>query len=54
MLAIDKVRHDPHAPHRFGAKVVYDLPLRQRDEAEDAAPEKEPVPEQAHPQAVAH
>jgi NitT/TauT family transport system ATP-binding protein len=60
VLAIDKVRHDPHAPHRFGAKVVYDLPLRQRDEseglegAEDAAPEKEPVPEQAHPQAVAH
>lgn len=60
VLAIDKVRHDPHAPHRFGAKVVYDLPLRQRDEseglegAEDAAPEKEPVPDQAHPQAVAH
>jgi NitT/TauT family transport system ATP-binding protein len=28
VLALDKRRHDPHAPHRFGATVVYDLPLR--------------------------
>jgi NitT/TauT family transport system ATP-binding protein len=27
VLAIDKRRHDPHAPHRFGATAVYDLPL---------------------------
>jgi NitT/TauT family transport system ATP-binding protein len=27
VLALDKRRHDPHAPHRFGATVVYDLPL---------------------------
>jgi NitT/TauT family transport system ATP-binding protein len=30
VLALDKRRHDPHAPHRFGATIVYDLPLRER------------------------
>lgn len=30
VLALDKRRHDPHAPHRFGATAVYDLPLRKR------------------------
>ncbi len=28
VLALDKRRHDPHAPHRFGATTVYDLPLK--------------------------
>ncbi|WP_395336048.1 ATP-binding cassette domain-containing protein [Novosphingobium sp. BL-8H] len=32
VLAFDKRRHDPHAPHRFGATVVYDLALRERNE----------------------
>lgn len=27
VLALDKRRHDPHAPQRYGATVVYDLPL---------------------------
>lgn len=27
LLAFDKRRVDPHAPHRFGATAVYDLPL---------------------------
>jgi NitT/TauT family transport system ATP-binding protein len=27
VLAFDKRRIDPHAPHRFGATAVYDLPL---------------------------
>ena len=31
VLALDKRRHDPHAPHRFGATAVYDLPLRRTD-----------------------
>ena len=30
VLALDKRRHDPHAPHRFGATAVYDLPVRHR------------------------
>lgn len=30
VLALDKRRHDPHAPHRFGATAVYDLELRKR------------------------
>ncbi len=32
VLAFDKRRHDPHAPHRFGATVVYDLALRERND----------------------
>ncbi|MBB5684710.1 ABC transporter ATP-binding protein [Sphingobium boeckii] len=30
VLTLDKRRHDPHAPHRFGATAVYDLPLTKR------------------------
>ncbi len=37
VLAVDKRRHDPHAPHRFGATVVYDLPLKPRAPAEPDA-----------------
>ena len=36
VLALDKRRHDPHAPHRYGATAVYDLPLR-RDAATPSA-----------------
>ncbi|MEO1489061.1 MAG: ABC transporter ATP-binding protein [Pseudomonadota bacterium] len=36
VLTLDKHRIDPHAPHRFGARVVYDLPLTRRM-AEEAA-----------------
>lgn len=28
MLVFDRVRHDPHAPQRFGARITYDLPLK--------------------------
>ena len=31
VLAFDKRRHDPHAPHRFGATVTYDLPLDRKN-----------------------
>jgi NitT/TauT family transport system ATP-binding protein len=34
VLTIDKRRHDPHAPHRYGAGVVYDLPLTRKQAAE--------------------
>jgi NitT/TauT family transport system ATP-binding protein len=40
VLALDKRRHDPHAPHRFGATAVYDLTLRKNAEA----PETEALP----------
>jgi NitT/TauT family transport system ATP-binding protein len=33
VLAFDKRRHDPHAPHRFGAAVTYDLPLDRKADA---------------------
>jgi NitT/TauT family transport system ATP-binding protein len=30
VITLDKRRRDPHAPHRFGATAVYDLPLTKR------------------------
>ena len=27
LIALDRVRHDPQAPERFGAKITYDLDL---------------------------
>lgn len=48
VLALDKRRHDPHAPHRYGATVVYDLPLRPREDetsAETAEPEDKTPPQ---------
>ena len=30
VLAVDKTRQDPHAPHRFGASVVYDIPVTKK------------------------
>jgi NitT/TauT family transport system ATP-binding protein len=35
VLALDKRRHDPHAPHRYGATAVYDLPLTKPRPAAD-------------------
>lgn len=37
VLTIDKRRHDPHAPHRYGATAVYDLALERRIAAESNA-----------------
>jgi NitT/TauT family transport system ATP-binding protein len=40
VLTLDKRRHDPHAPHRYGAGVVYDLALTRKpaaDVPEDSA-----------------
>lgn len=28
LLVFDRVRHDPQAPQRYGARITYDLPLR--------------------------
>lgn len=36
VLTLDKRRHDPHAPHRYGATAVYDLTLDRRVAAESA------------------
>lgn len=36
VLAFDKRRHDPHAPHRFGATATYDVPLLRK--AQPAVP----------------
>lgn len=33
VLAFDKRRHDPHAPHRFGSTAVYDVPLERKTRA---------------------
>jgi NitT/TauT family transport system ATP-binding protein len=37
VISFDKRRHDPHAPHRYGATAVYDLAL-DRKPAPDAIP----------------
>jgi NitT/TauT family transport system ATP-binding protein len=37
VLAFDKRRVDPHAPHRFGATAVYDMPVRRDTAARDLA-----------------
>ncbi len=34
VLTLDKSRVDPHAPHRYGATVVYDLPLTRKNASE--------------------
>lgn len=48
VLTLDKRRHDPHAPHRYGATVVYDLPLTRKPAHGgeiDAAADSEPASE---------
>lgn len=37
VLAFDKRRHDPHAPHRYGATATYDVPLLRKASAEPNA-----------------
>lgn len=48
VLTLDKPRVDPHAPHRFGATVIYDIPLNRKtlDEGGNAlaGPAEEPAP----------
>jgi NitT/TauT family transport system ATP-binding protein len=36
VLTLDKRRHDPHAPQRYGAGVVYDLELTRKRNPEAA------------------
>jgi NitT/TauT family transport system ATP-binding protein len=53
LIVLDKLRHDPHAPHRYGASITYDLALDRRSrtarEAElraalSVTPERAPLP----------
>jgi NitT/TauT family transport system ATP-binding protein len=44
VLAFDKRRHDPQAPHRFGSTAVYDFPL-DRKPAAPPAPGPRPAQE---------
>jgi NitT/TauT family transport system ATP-binding protein len=50
VLALDKRRHDPHAPHRFGATAVYDLTLRKDAEPEPAQAPSAPLNQAANSQ----
>ncbi|WP_346400689.1 ABC transporter ATP-binding protein [Pseudomonas syringae] len=36
LLVFDKVRHDPHAPGAYGARITYDIPLNSERRAERA------------------
>lgn len=33
LWVFDKTRHDPHAPHRYGSTITFDLPIGKTDEA---------------------
>ena len=33
LWVFDKIRHDPQAPHAYGATITYDIPLNQTDRA---------------------
>lgn len=35
LLVFDKVRHDPHAPNAFGAKITYDIPLSREKKSKE-------------------
>ncbi|MGY4534438.1 NitT/TauT family transport system ATP-binding protein [Pseudomonas sp. TE3786] len=37
LLVFDKVRHDPHAPNAYGARITYDIPLNPDRRATRAA-----------------
>ncbi|KPB59398.1 Urea carboxylase-related ABC transporter, ATPase protein [Pseudomonas amygdali pv. myricae] len=37
LLVFDKVRHDPHEPGAYGARITYDIPLNSERRAESAA-----------------
>jgi len=55
VLALDKRRHDPHAPHRFGATAVYDLHLRSRtDPVEDEDPAAAAAIDQNNEERIGH
>jgi len=36
LWVFDKVRHDPHAAHRFGSTITFDLPLHSQDARKNA------------------
>lgn len=33
LWVFDKTRHDPHAPHRYGSTITFDLPIGKTDDA---------------------
>jgi NitT/TauT family transport system ATP-binding protein len=44
LLVFDKVRLDPHAPGRYGARITYDIPLNSDRRAHRAAVDALPAP----------
>jgi NitT/TauT family transport system ATP-binding protein len=40
VITLDKRRHDPHAPHRYGATATYDLKLKPKPALENAVAAK--------------
>ncbi|SFA56414.1 ABC transporter ATP-binding protein [Metapseudomonas otitidis] len=42
LMVFDKVRHDPHAPNAYGARITYDIPLNSDRRAARAAVEALP------------
>ena len=48
LLVFDKVRHDPHEPNAFGARITYDIPLNSDRHAQRAIVESLPAHIGAH------
>ncbi|MBV7568483.1 ABC transporter ATP-binding protein [Pseudomonas sp. PDM27] len=44
LLVFDKVRLDPHAPGRYGARITYDIPLNSDRRAQSKAVDALPLP----------
>lgn len=43
LLVFDKTRYDPHAPHAFGSRVTYDLPLANKAQTQPSAVKAAPL-----------
>lgn len=46
LWVFDKTRHDPHAPHRYGSTITFDLPVGQTDKKSLQEIENSLTPEQ--------
>ena len=53
LLVFDKVRHDPHAPEAYGARITYDIPLgRTEPQLYDRIRESVGLPDEPGPDAI--
>ncbi|PTY37641.1 lauroyl acyltransferase [Saccharospirillum sp. MSK14-1] len=49
LWVFDKLRHDPHAPNAYGARITYDIPVGQRDDVTLEALDNDALTQRNHP-----